>query len=248
MSFVDNLLEDLEQYLIANLNQNKVDMLREQEQRLAALKSSYDYRRTDLIYLAKEGFDYDKRKDTWTKNVHIDYGRYPGDYAITIKFPQDYPQIPPRIYFMPGPNVKNYSEHLMHRGEVCIASKMHGMPNSYWKKYMNIKGALRLAYNAVTDDLADVKIPSEPIKGTIFEDLSKVVKKEEFIVEFILPLFSDTQINSGYTWEQIAAVLKKTTPETKKAMIAYYNLKKKGKNKPVYIQARQIDDDDEDDE
>ena len=242
MGFVGNVLEDWENFLVETLSDKKVKQLQQQEAKLIALKESLDYRKTDLIYLVQEGFSFNQRRDEWSKVEKFDYGRYPGEYEIKIKFPDDYPRSIPNIWVNPLGNIE-YSYHIKagHRGEVCLeANRWHG---HFWRNNMNAKGALALTRHLITGELenptaaktevkkeekakiAEVKKTEQTgvpkarktlkIEGTIFEEISKLVRKEDFVQEW-------EDIDNSWTWEEIAYDFSKAKINDKKELAEYY--------------------------
>ena len=92
MGFVSNILEDFESFLVLTLSENKLRQLDSRERSLLALKSSLDYRRTDLVYLVQNGFEWDKKNGRWSKEEDIKY-RF-RDHALFVAYaPAEDPQI-----------------------------------------------------------------------------------------------------------------------------------------------------------
>jgi len=214
MGFISNVLEDFESFLIMTLGEKKLIEIQKVEEKVLALQTSVEYRKTDLIYLVKEGFDYDKKYKIWHKEVNINYGRYPGRYNINIEIPDNYPKKYPIISFKPLDNQK-ISQHVQSNGSLCVSNVEHGKPNTYWKSYMNIKGALRLAYHLVTDETHTKKMTSTPnkreikvTKGTIFEDIGKIMDSRTFVGEFCEP--RKIKVDKTWKWEEIAFVIGNT--------------------------------------
>ena len=230
--FIRNVLEDIENYWVETLNSEKLLRIRVEEDRVNQKQKSVDYKQTDIVYLAQEGFSYDSSKDWYIKEEDIDYGKYQGKYEIILKFPEDYPTSPPNIFFTPLFKGKKISPHLI--GDdymVCISEKEHGREQSYWKKEMNARGALRLSYNIVagTYNIREKTRKKVPLKGTIYEELQKVVKKERFIKEFIKKYIKEA--DDSYTWEELAFCTSQLS-QTKRALVVdYYNEVKDGKTK-----------------
>jgi len=224
MGFVSNVLEDVDSWLSTKMSKDKLGSLHKKETELLALKESLEYRQTDLIYLVEKGFKYNKRKDLWDKIEDIRDGKFPGKYHFFVKFPKSYPKQHPIIDAKPLHNGK-ISSHIKPNGKMCVANKEHGLPNTYWKQNMNIKGALLLARHLITDEIHTPKIKRRikaKIKGTIFEDLAKQNHKKEFI-----KFFRDKTIDITWKWDEIAYIYKKADMNVKRNLIKFYNKEKK---------------------
>ena len=241
MGFISNILEDFEKYLLLSISDSQLKVIREEKEKLNVLKVRLEYKETDIIYLTKQGFEYDKNKKKWSMIKTFDYGRYPGDYKITIEFRDDYPKSAPLIYAKPLNGIR-HSQHILDGNIVCVASDRGHMPNSYWKEYMNVKGALLLSYHVIADNLdknvkynkeianCNNKRLSEDITGTIFEDIKKVVNKKTFIKEFLKEK-NFIGITTTWTWEEIAFTFKTMSTKHKSDLIKYYKGKKDAKKK-----------------
>jgi len=232
MGFVTNVMEDFENFLVVTLNEKQYSDMHKQEEKLLVLKASIDYRQTDIIYLMKEGYEYSKGTDMWSKKINFDYGKFPGEYRVSIKFPYDYPKKHPTIYCVPlfeGKSGKDYSSHLDlgNGGSVCIAGPSNHNPNSYWKSYMNAKGALLLAYHLITDEISrnEGSRKEIPVEGTVIGEIMKVVDKEVFIKEFLKP--HKVKVDKSWTWGEIAHKTSKLSKTATDDLIKYYNKKKR---------------------
>ena len=71
MGFMKNLIEDMEGYLVRTMGDKKFKEIEEREKESLLLQSSLNYRRTDMVFLVKEGFEYKKHSDTWEKKEDI---------------------------------------------------------------------------------------------------------------------------------------------------------------------------------
>ena len=234
---VRNFFQDYENHLVNALSEEHLQQLRQQEEQLAQKKEVMEQRITDIHYLFQQGFIYNKQKERFEKTEHITYGRYPGKYFITVQFSKNYPVTPPLIAFEPKGNFE-YSEHIRARGKVCVSATHHGYPDTYWKHFMNIKTALHHSYHAVTGEL-ERTIPQQkkeaqqqeqtppkpvPIKGTIYEDISKTITKKEFVTNFLKP--HQLPGEETWSWQQLAATTKETNTKTKTELIKYYETNK----------------------
>jgi len=187
----------------------------------------------EYIFLIKNGFEYSDKENFFVKTEKIDYGKYPGSYKIEVVIPKEYPNKPPKIYCHPLYNLKNYSGHILDSHLVCIASYGRERPSSYWKKTMNVKTALLLAYQVITGELEKVMIFKRnniTIKGTVFEDLKNIISTNEFLNHFKSDLDFEplTKNEKPYTWEEVAYLCKDKPMNLKKRIINFYNSKKKG--------------------
>lgn len=240
--FLVNLLEDFEGFLVETLSRQKLKQFEREREKMQALKSSLEYRQTDLIYLVKEDYEYKKRGDKWTKVENFTHGKYPGRYKFTIKFPNDYPKSYPIIYCKPL-HSRDISPHIMNeRGGICIASQKHGKPNTYWNSNMNAKGALMLAKHLITDEInapkmAEVKRAkrkTKSIKNTVFEELSKIMSVKTFNNEFAKA--KRLKIGDDWKWNEIAYKFAECSVNAKKDVLRFYSRKtqqKKVKNNEV---------------
>ena len=230
MGFISNLIEDFEGFLLRKIAEGRMPAIERRETELLELKSSINYRRTDLTYLVQKGFTYSKIGDVWSKEEYIKHGKYPGRYRITIQFPDEYPARPADIRVYPKDKNRIYSNHISSgSGKVCVANRKHGSANSYWKSHMNVKGALQLVYHLITDEINQKYKTKErkkvSLKGTIFEDLKKVVTKKELIKEFMKP--KNIKVYETWKWEEIAYKVSKLSRTTKTDLVKYYNRKLK---------------------
>ena len=232
MSFIKNKLEDYENFLQEALMAKHLSKVRKESEQLDILRKSVQYMRGDIQYLFQEGFVWDEKDELYTKDEDIDYGEYPGKYKVSVSFPQDYPQAAPDIYFEPlfkGKSGVDYSKHINDEGHVCIA-KYNGShaPNSYWESWMNARGALILAYSIITEEYKKKEGSRRkiPIKKTIFESISKVVGKDEFIREFMVKN-GIKDIDRTFTWEELAFKVSQEGSKIKSNLVSYYNLKRK---------------------
>ena len=228
MSFITNILEDCENFLIEVINEEKLFQVRKETEKLSIVKASLKQRQADILVLFQEGFNYSKIKDNFFKTENIDYGRYPGKYKITISFPIDYPLSHPNIRFRPLHNRK-ISEHISNTGSICLADEDHGQPWSFWKSNMNVIGALRQAYHLATDEIyrGDETRKKIPIEGTIFSSISKKVDTKTFVKEFAKP--HKIAVDWTYKWEEIAYIVSQTKISTKNDLVKYYNKIKRRK-------------------
>lgn len=232
MGFIGNVLEDAESFLVTSLNEKKLAGIQQKEGRLRAAETALEYRKTDIVYLMQQGFEYNKNSDKFIRTENIDYGKFPGRYRITVRFPPNYPQTPPDIRFKPLDRHKMISEHINEdNGKLCLSNLEHGDRDLYWKSYMNIKGALRLAYHLVTDEIHAKKDARKKLatKGTVFQDLMKVVSKDVFIEEFAKKHIINC--DKTYVWEEIAYATSQKNATVKSKLVKYYNEKKNEKDK-----------------
>jgi hypothetical protein len=252
MGFISNVFEDIESFLVNTLSEKKLLYIHNQEQKLLALQSSLEYRKTDMVYLVKNGYEYDKKHDVWYKEENINYGRYPGRYLFSIYFPDDYPTKPPRMLAEPLDKQKT-SHHVGGGGSLCITNVEGGLPDKYWKKYMNAKGALLLAHHLVTDEIhapkmkvENVKRDTLPIKGTVLKEIKKKISKDDFVNFFLLP--NKVDVDTSYSWEEIAYVTSHSTKEVKSGMIKFLEVNStSSKIKQNLVEEDEDDDEEEDD-
>jgi len=228
MSFITNILEDCENFLIEVINEEKLLQVRKETEKLSIVKSSLKQRQADILVLFQEGFNYNKIKDEFYKTENINYGRYPGKYKITISFPIDYPQSHPNIRFKPL-HIGKISEHISRTGNICLSNTEHGHPWTFWKPNMNVIGALRQAYHLVTDEIhkRDETRKKIPIEGTIFSSISKIIDTKTFVKEFAEP--HKLIVDWTYAWEEIAYTVSQTKISTKNDLVTYYNKIKRRK-------------------
>lgn len=246
MSFIINILEDIELWVVNRLLAEKNSDVTEKLELLERKQESLNYQKTDLIFLTKKGFELNVNNNSWVKTETFDYGKYPGRYRIEISFPSEYPKTPPIIKAFPLGSI-NYTSHILSGNRVCIAQyKGSDQPNSYWKKNMNAKGALLLAYHVLTDEISSKKIRdvkselsekqeriakqvegmSEKLKDTIFESLMQVMTYQEFMDWYRRKYADDTDLENCNTWLQVSEVYKGFKPQAKNALIKLYNAEK----------------------
>ncbi len=228
MGFITNILEDWENFLIEVINEEKLFQMKKQEERLSLLTASLKQRQGDILVLFQEGFNYDTKKDKYYKTEDINYGKYPGKYKISVKFPVNYPKRHPDIRFRPLHHGK-VSKHISSNGDICLSEEEHGNPYSFWQPNMNVIGALKQGYHLVTDEIhtKENKRRKIPIGGTIFKSLSKKVDKKTFVAEFAKP--HKIKMDWTYDWEEIAYAISQTEVNTKGDLIKYYNKVKRRK-------------------
>lgn len=99
----------------------------------------------DAIYLGSDGWTFDARKETFSKNIEVK-GLFPGKYLVKITFPGHYPLIPPKFIVNPIDRDDSYcSTHLFHHGYVCIADPEwdgDGKTKHWWRSDVNMQAAL----------------------------------------------------------------------------------------------------------
>ena len=227
MGFIMNIMEDMESYIVNLMSEDSLIDIRRQQEKLNVFKQSLDYRMNDVVYLIKNGFTYKNNNQGFTKTENIDYGKYPGEYKISVGFPKDYPKSPPNIRFKPLFSKGRIHPHLSDNGTMCVAKVKHGAHNSFWRDNMNARGALRLAYNLVTGEIDKEVIykkekerPTLSIKGTILSRLKKAVSKDVFVKDFLKKI--NKEIDNTYSWKEIAFVTSKFNKQNKIKMIEYY--------------------------
>lgn len=231
MGFIHNKLEDYENYLAEMLLEKGLGKMKRETEKLETLKKSVEYAKADIHHLFQNGFTYDDKHKKYTKEENIDYGKYPGKYRISVSFPESYPRSPPIVCFKPLFKGK-ISEHIMDadgNGKVCIAKAEGSFPNTYWQSWMNARGALMLAYSIVTDEYKRTKGSRRevPIKGSIFENVSKLVSKDKFIENF-MKKNGITDIDRTFTWGELAFKIAQKGQKARSELIKYYQGLKDG--------------------
>ena len=231
MGFIKNKIEDWENFLINSINFKEIYKMKQEKDELEILKKSMDYRQADVQFLFQEGFSWEPKKKGYFKEENINYGKWPGKYLISVHFPDSYPKTAPVICFEPLFTNKSISPHIHgHNGykwHVCIAQSEGGSSQSYWKEYMNARGALMLAYSIVTNEYKRTNGSRReiPIKGTVFDRLKKVVSKEVFIKEFMEA--HKIMVDKTFTWGELAFKVSQTESKIKSEVVMYYNSKRK---------------------
>ena len=228
MSFITNILEDCENFLIEVINEEKLLQVRKETEKLSIAKASLKQRQADILVLFQEGFSYNKITDKYYKTENIDYGEYPGKYKITVSFPVDYPQSHPNIRFKPL-HAGKISKHIRRGGGICLADVKDSSPWSFWRPNMNVIGALRQAYHLATDEIqkGDETKRKIPIGGTIFSSISKIIDTKTFVKEFAKP--HKINVDWTYEWEEIAYAVSQAKIKTKSDLVTYYNKIKRRK-------------------
>lgn len=198
------------------------------DQTRQANNERFERQRTDLIYLVKRGYEYQKDRDVWVKIERYEQCKYPGRYRLEVFFPSSYPESPPNIYAYPLGSGE-YSEHILEHNMVCVASKNDYRPNSYWKSTMNAKGALILAEHVITGELERsrpkklVRLKKQRLEGDIFEEIRRLGGPKRLIeylnenTHLVLPL--------GLSWEEIASRMSRTDVSTKRWLVRYLQTK-----------------------
>jgi ubiquitin-protein ligase len=128
--------------------------LRAKKQALMAIyinskKKRYQRIIKDAVSLGADGWDFDAEKESFTKDIIIEEGLYPGTYRCTIIFPDKYPLVPPKITAQPIDRDEDFSSHhLRHDGFVCIGDPNNNSGDhkklTWWRSDVNITAVVRI--------------------------------------------------------------------------------------------------------
>lgn len=199
-------------------------------------QNALSYRQTigritkEAVLLLEDGFEYDSKHNVFFKQIYID-GKYEGEYDMEIEFPKRFPDVPPLVFMQPkfkgkiSPHIHSGSS-----GDVCIEGTegRNNYRGGWWNENMNVMSAVKLAIMVANEEI-DRKAPKQDgmasLKGTIFEEISKRIPKQDFV-----NFCSDKGIKvyNAWNWNQIAAKTQSASINFKKDMVRFLKGYKNG--------------------